>query len=108
MLRHNPTKHRTTGAAMAYVIVNDFDGGTRAQYDATIKVVHPPDGLPTGQTQHYAGPSATGWVVIAVWDSKGAWEHFLDETLLPGLQGLDGAGLPGPPGITEFEAEVRL
>jgi hypothetical protein len=31
---------------MAYVIVNDFDGGTRQQYDAVVEVVHPPGGLP--------------------------------------------------------------
>jgi hypothetical protein len=92
---------------MAYVIVNDFDGGTREQYDATINVVHPPAGLPAGQTQHYAGPSATGWVVVAVWDSKAAWEEFRDETLLAGLQGLGDSGLAGPPKITEFDDEVR-
>jgi len=91
---------------MAYVIVNDFDGGTRQQYDATVNVVHPPEGLPAGQTQHHAGPSATGWVVVAVWDSKEAWEKFRDETLLPGLQGLGDSGLQGPPKVTEFEAEI--
>ncbi len=31
---------------MAYVIVNDFEGGTREQYDATTAVVHPAGGLP--------------------------------------------------------------
>ena len=91
---------------MTYVIVNDFDGGTKEQYDATVEVVHPPDGLPPGQTQHYAGPSATGWVVVAVWDSKQTWEAFRDETLLPGLQGLGESGFGGPPRSTEFEVEV--
>jgi hypothetical protein len=91
---------------MAYVIVNDFDGGTREQYEATIKVVHPPTGLPAGQTQHYTGPSATGWVVVAVWDSKGAWDEFRDKTLLPGLQGLGDSGLAGPPKGTEFDDEA--
>ena len=92
---------------MTYVIVNDFDGGTRAQYDATVSVVHPPEGrLPAGQSQHYAGPSTTGWVVVAVWDSKETWEQFRDETLLPGLQGLGESGFSGPPKSTEFDAEV--
>ncbi len=53
---------------MAYVIVNEFEGGTREQYDATTAVVHPPGGLPAGQTHHYAGLSASGWVVVAVWE----------------------------------------
>jgi hypothetical protein len=92
---------------MAYVIVNDFEGGTREQYDATTAVVHPAGGLPPGQTHHYAGPSANGWVVVAVWESKGIWEKFRDETLLPAFQG-GGSVLPGPPKTTEFEVEVEL
>ena len=91
---------------MAYVIVNEFEGGTRDQYDAVVAVVHPPDGLPAGQTQHFAGSSATGWVVVAVWDSKGSWDTFRDETLLPALGGLGGSGFPGPPKMSEFEVEV--
>jgi hypothetical protein len=93
---------------MAYLIVNDFEGGTKEQYDATVTAVHPPDGLPTGQTHHYAGPSATGWVVVAVWDSKATWEKFRDETLLPGLRGLGDSSFPGPPRSTEFEIEVSV
>jgi hypothetical protein len=91
---------------MAYVIVNEFEGGSRDQYDAVVEVVHPPDALPPGQTQHYAGPSQTGWVVVAVWDSKRAWDTFRDETLLPALGGLGDSGFPGPPKMTEFEVEV--
>ncbi len=92
---------------MAYAIIHEFEGGTREQYDATAAVVHPPGGLPEGQMRHYAGPSANGWVVVAVWDSRENWEKFRDETLLPGLQNLD-SGLQGPPKLTEFEAEVGI
>ncbi len=92
---------------MTYVIVNDFEGGTKEQYDATTAVVHPPGGLPAGQTRHYAGPSTNGWVVVAVWESKEIWEKFRDETLLPAVQG-QGSVLSGPPKTTEFEVEVEL
>lgn len=92
---------------MAYVIVNDFEDGTREQYDATTAVVHPEDGLPAGQTHHYAGPSADGWVVVAVWESKAIWETFRDETLLPAVQ-TGQSVLPGPPKTTECEVEVEL
>jgi hypothetical protein len=91
---------------MAYVIVNEFEGGTREQYDAVVSQVHPPDGLPPGQTQHYAGPSSTGWVVVAVWDSKGSWDTFRDGTLLPALGSLGESGFAGAPKTTEFEVEV--
>lgn len=92
---------------MAYVIVNEFDGGTREQYDATTEVVHPPGGLPAGQTHHYAGPSATGWVVVAVWEAKEIWERYRDETLLPAF-GEQRPGLSSQPKITEFEVEVEM
>ena len=94
-------------AEMAYVIVNDFEGGTKEQYDATTAVVHPPGGLPAGQRHHYAGPSANGWVVVAVWESKAIWEQFRDETLLPAFQAGQSV-LPGPPKTTEFEVEVEV
>jgi hypothetical protein len=91
---------------MPYVIVNEFEAGTRQQYEAAVAVVHPPQGLPPGQTHHYAGPSAGGWVVVAVWDSRASWEKFREETLMPGLQGLGDSGFRGPPRATEFEVEV--
>jgi hypothetical protein len=93
---------------MPYAIVNEFEGGTREQYDAAVEVVHPADGLPPGQTHHYAGPSPTGWVVVAVWDSKESWDSFRDQTLLPGLRGLGDSGFPGPPRTAEFEVEVDV
>jgi hypothetical protein len=91
---------------MSYVVVTEFKHGTRAQYDAVVGEVHPPDRLPAGQTQHYAGPSAGGWVVTAVFNTKQDWDSFRDGTLLPGLGKVGDAGMPGPPVITEFEAEV--
>lgn len=92
---------------MAYAIVNEFPGGTKQNYEAAVAVVHPsPDTLPEGQTYHYAGPTADGWTVIAIWDSKERWESFRDDTLLPGLQGLGADGFPGPPQVTEFEVDV--
>jgi hypothetical protein len=92
---------------MAYAIINEFEGGTREQYEATAAVVHPPEGLPAGQTHHYAGPSATGWTVIAIWDSKETWERFRDETLMPGFQSVEG-GLPAPPRLVELEVEFEV
>jgi hypothetical protein len=93
---------------MTYLIVNDFEGGTKEQYDAVANVVHPPEGMPAGGTQRYAGPSANGWVVVAVWESKEAWEKFRDGTLMPGMQEVGDSGFAGPPKTTEFEVEVDV
>ena len=71
---------------MAYGIVHFFPGGTKEQYDASLAAVHPGVGLPKGQTFHAAGPSAGGWTVMAVHESKESWERFRNDILMPKLQ----------------------
>jgi hypothetical protein len=60
--------------------------------------VHPSDGsLPDGQVFHAAGPSAGGWTIIAVHESKESWERFRDGILMSRMQqGIEG-GFPTPP-----------
>jgi hypothetical protein len=89
---------------MAYGIVHQFPGATKEQYEASIAAVHPSDGsLPEGQVFHAAGPSADGWTIVAIHDSKESWEQFRDGTLLPRMQaGIDG-GFATPPKETAFE-----
>ena len=91
---------------MEHGIVHTFPGGTKEQYEATLAAVHPSDGgLPDGQTFHAAGPSADGWVVVAVHDSQESWERFRDGTLMPAMSaGIDG-GFPTPPHETSFVVE---
>ena len=89
---------------MAYGVVHQFAGGTKDQYEASVAAVHPSDGsLPDGQLSHLAGPSADGWTIVAIHDSKESWERFRDETLMPRMQaGIDG-GFAGQPQETTFE-----
>jgi hypothetical protein len=94
----------TKGATMQYGIVHQFAGGTQEQYEASIAAVHPSrDTLPEGQIFHAAGPTADGWTVVAVHDSKESWEKFRDGILLPRMQqGIEG-GFTTPPQETAFE-----
>ena len=89
---------------MAYGIVHYFPGGTKEQYEASINTLHPGrDVLPKGQIFHAAGPSAGGWTVVAVHESKESWETFRDTILMPKFkQGIKG-GFPTPPQETAFE-----
>jgi hypothetical protein len=89
---------------MNYGIVHHFPGGTKEQYEASIAAVHPSrDSLPKGQIFHAAGPTADGWVVVAVHDSKESWETFRDSILMPKMQqGIQG-GFTTPPQETAFE-----
>jgi len=92
---------------MAYGITHKFKGGTKDQYEASVAVVHPPEGLPDGQIHHFAGETRDGWIIVAIHDSKESWERFREETLLPGLQEVGDRGLPAPPEATTFEVEVE-
>ena len=62
---------------MSFGVVHKFAGGTKEQYEASVAAVHPADGsLPKGQTFHAAGPSDSGWTIVAIHDSKETWESF--------------------------------
>lgn len=87
---------------MAYGVVHQFPGGTMEQYEASIAAVHPAGGLPAGQMFHCAGPSADGWTIVAIHDSRESWEDFRDNILMPRMQqGIDG-GFVVPPVETAF------
>lgn len=89
---------------MAYGIVHHFPGGNKEQYEASLAAVHPgPDKLPEGQIFHAAGPSADGWTIMAVHESKESWEAFRDNILMPRMQaGIEG-GFAGPPEETTVD-----
>jgi len=88
---------------MAYGIVHRFPGGTKEQYEESIAVVHPSDGsLPEGQIFHAAGPSADGWVIVAIHDSQESWERFRDENLIGVMRSDIETGFPTPPQETTF------
>jgi hypothetical protein len=89
---------------MAYGITHFFPGGTKEQYEASIAVLHPSrESLPKGQIFHAAGPSAGGWTIVAVHDSKESWEQFRNGILLPKLTNGINGGFTTPPEETAFE-----
>jgi hypothetical protein len=89
---------------VAYGVVHHFPGGTKEQYEASIAAVHPSRStLPKGQTFHAAGPSAGGWTIVAIHESRESWEQFRDSILMPRMkQGIKG-GFASPPQETAFE-----
>jgi len=88
---------------MTFGVVHHFAGGTRENYEASIAAVHPADGLPDGQIFHAAGPSADGWIIVAMHESQQSWEAFRDGVLMPRMQaGIEG-GFPTPPEETVFD-----
>ena len=89
---------------MSYGVVHRFAGGTEEQYQASIAAVHPNDGgLPAGQVFHAAGPSADGWMIVAIHESQESWAQFRDGTLMPRMQSGIAGGFKAPPEETTFE-----
>jgi len=87
---------------MAYLITHFWPGATVEQYNATVAVVHPPGGLPEGQTYHAAGPTDGGILIAAVWDSKESADRFVSEKLIASMP-IEG-GFAGQP--VERSAEL--
>jgi len=89
---------------MAYAIVHYFPGGTKEQYEVVLAAVHPArNALPKGQIFHAAGPSAGGWTIVAVHESKASWEQFRDAILRPAFEkGIVGS-FTSPPQESAFE-----
>jgi hypothetical protein len=90
---------------VAFGIVIVFEGVTEQDYWAVndklgIARDDWSEGWPDGAISHTAGPTATGWVVTEVWQSKAAQERFMAERLGPALHG---AGLPAPSQVIESE-----
>jgi hypothetical protein len=58
---------------------------------------------------HAAGPSADGWTIVAVHETKDSWEAFRDSTLMPRMQAGIAGGFTEPPQETVFDVvnEVR-
>jgi hypothetical protein len=93
---------------MAYGIVHFFPGGTKEQYEASLAAVHPSrTSLPKGQVFHAAGPSAGGWTIVAIHDSKESWERFRDGILMPRMQQGVKGGFSAPPQEQAFEVHNK-
>jgi hypothetical protein len=56
---------------------------------------------PKGLVSHIGGPTATGWAVMEVWESKAAQEEFMASRLGAAL---GAAGVPAPAQLIETEA----
>ena len=93
---------------MAFGVIHHFPGGTQENYEASIAAVHPASGLPDGQIFHAAGPSAGGWTIIAVHESKHSWEKFRDDILMPRMQAGIKGGFTTPPQETEIDIATLL
>ena len=75
----------------------DGPGITREQYEEMNDQMfgtQQPDNLPEGLIIHTAGPTADGWRIFDVWESREAFARFMEEQVMPVAEAM---GLPQGP-----------
>ena len=73
---------------MAVVTVLEFPGMTRDQYERVGAMLT--GGAPEGILYHACGPVADGWRIMDVWESREAFDRFVDEAYVPAVQRVGG------------------
>lgn len=68
---------------MAVVLILDFPGVTKDQYDRVVEKMELGGRLPEGGMFHAAGSHEGGWRVIDVWEELPQFERFRDEKIAP-------------------------
>ena len=93
---------------MAIGMMLNIPGGTKEQYEqlnqAAFGNPQGPTEAPPGLIIHTAGATADGWRIFDVWESKDAFEQFMNGVLMPAAQEL---GMPEiPPEVYELTNTV--
>lgn len=93
---------------MAIGVLLDIPGGTQEQYELVNEKAF---GDPKGPTEpidgliiHTAGATTSGWRIFDVWESQEAFERFMNETIMPAVEGLDMPEIP--PDVYELTTAV--
>jgi hypothetical protein len=79
-----------------------FDGGTEEQYRAVHSHMRFDENPPPGMIFHSAGPIEGGWGIIDFWESREAFDRFLESGFGPAAQELGDRTFTTPPDIKEF------
>ena len=87
---------------MAFGLSIRFDGGTEDQYQTLHSHMQVDQNPPEGLIFHSAGPVAGGWRVIDFWQSRAAFQQFMESRMGPASQELGDRTFTTPPEIEEF------
>ncbi len=88
---------------MATVMIMQWPGVTRAQYDQVRKDVNWEGQIPAGAKFHVAWFDGDGLRVIDLWESRQHFETFVNARLTPGVAR---AGIVGQPHVEFAEAHA--
>jgi hypothetical protein len=74
----------------------DWDGVGQDQYDAIHGSLGLDENPVDGLLLHTAGPKPGGWRVFDVWESKDAFNRFVEDRLMPAIERSGVEGRPQP------------
>ena len=83
---------------MAIGVLLDIPGGTQDQYE---EVNQKAFGNPKGPSEpisglivHTAGATKSSWRIFDVWESEDDFQRFMNETIMPAMEGMDMPEIP--------------
>jgi hypothetical protein len=71
---------------MAVLVISELPGVTAEQDQALMEALNIAAEPPEGARFRVAGPTETGWRVVALWDSREAFDAFLRDRIAPALE----------------------
>ena len=72
---------------MSVLVIAQVPGGTAEQDEAMVKTLSLGTTSPSGARFRVAGPSAGGWRIVSLWDSREAFDAFFNDRIRPALEG---------------------
>jgi hypothetical protein len=99
---------------MAVGMLQSWEGFTKEMYEGVAERMfgHTPmreDESPDGLIVHSAGQGPGGWYVYDIWESREAFERFMDEKLMPAVRDMVGdQPMPDEARPQFFEIEVLV
>jgi hypothetical protein len=88
---------------MSVVMIMEWPGVTKEQYEQTRKLVKWETDIPQGAMFHVATFDDKGLRVVDLWQSAEAFQSFVDKRLMPGVQQ---AGIQGEPKVEIYPAHA--
>lgn len=88
---------------MAFARIALFPGGTEEHHQAIVEALGEAHTDPAGRLVFAAGPSADGWQILQVWETREQLERWVQDNLGVAFARVGSRGYPAPPRITDFE-----
>jgi hypothetical protein len=71
---------------MSVLVIAQVPGGSAEQDEAMVKTLSLGSASPSGARFRVAGPSAGGWRIVSLWESREAFDAFLNDRIRPALE----------------------